>query len=300
MTTDTIPTDPSTSTRRSGLTTQGNDNSIVKRTSSMSPSELVAKKDLAVKEPPPALTSFTSSCNPIFQLTGEEPGPTWPLKRRIMWTQCVNGAGVVANTSLDIGLCFGTSEGRLAPRRGGNFNATCWNCGHDPMADNPTLICHCFNNEHPDVPGANITATRVTIEPTVQVLDGTLTCYDFVGTRGLTPPPDLNLLKDSSERAIQGHNVSARHNPSNPVSGRALALTNGTQSSPGGLFYDSCDHDKFGMHQPSKPGRFPPLLSYAMFANLSDNRPHPPRVLPENPCGRRLPCPRQSFHVVSS
>jgi hypothetical protein len=108
-----------------------------------------------------------------------------------MWAECANSLGEWANSSLDIGLCFGTNEGKLIPRPDGLFNTSCWNCVSQYDAPEPTLLCHCYNKQHPDVPGANLTTTTATISPTVRVMNGTLTCFDFVGTRGDIPPAGI-------------------------------------------------------------------------------------------------------------
>lgn len=112
----------------------------------------------------------------------------------VMWSECVDEHGVWANTSLDLGLCLGNSNGSLVPEVSGLLNETCFGCVQEPDVLPVTLLCHCLSD-----PVSNgmttLNLTTIPIEPTIEVVNGTLGCLGLYGDRGDTRPADLRVTE---------------------------------------------------------------------------------------------------------
>lgn len=171
-----------------------------------------------------------------------------------MWAKCVNNQGVQANTSLDLGLCFGVSQGVLFPEKFGFFNETCFNCVQDMDVQASTLLCHCqddpvFNKS------TTYNATTIPIEPTIQVIDGVLSCFGLHGDRGFAAPSEF-IVADWTVPAVNEDRLlpaetspdeGSKHATRQPAT--EFAPRTGGAPQDHCCFWDSCSHT-LAMRQP--------------------------------------------------
>ncbi|OIW31423.1 hypothetical protein CONLIGDRAFT_701256 [Coniochaeta ligniaria NRRL 30616] len=153
-------------------------------------------------------SSFASNCGLQFQVTGnlQHPGFYDPT---VMWAECVDSQGLWEWTSLDIGLCFGDSHGSLVPQQFGLFNETCFNCLQEIDVLPATLLCHCPNDPVFNK-STTYNATTIPIEPTIQAIDGMLSCFGMDGERGLLPPSEFLVPEWNTPAADKDHQLPAR------------------------------------------------------------------------------------------
>ncbi|KAB5517373.1 hypothetical protein GE09DRAFT_1230992 [Coniochaeta sp. 2T2.1] len=191
----------------------------------------------------PGNQAFSAHCNSRFHVAGNSPhaatpGPDLPhvpaFNPMVMWVECADEQGVWMNTSLDLGKCFGSCHGSLIVSDAGLLENECYDCVQDLGTTAPTLLCHC-QNDYVFNKSTTWNATAIPIEPTIEVINGTLSCFGHLGERGpdVTPPASLDIVLPSAQLATRTSEELKR--ASEQLAGDlAPDAHNG--------FYDTCDH----------------------------------------------------------